>query len=666
MQRLSGADAAFIYLETPSSHMHVAMTGIYDVSTIPGGYDFAKIRELLVERSKLIPPFRRRLVEVPLRLNHPIWVEDPHFDIDFHLRRVAVPQPGGRRELAELAAQIASAPLDRSRPLWEAWIIEGLKQDRIGFVCKVHHSAIDGVSGADIMTVLYDLSPEGRTIEPPEEGDPDRVPSDIELVGHALRSRAKRWAAGPALVGRTVQGVSRVFSNRLAENHTQGATPLTAPHTPFNGPISRHRRVSFARMPLSGAKEIKNAFGVKLNDVVLAVVSDSLRRYLDSQEALPDESLIACCPISVRGEEQHGEFNNRVSAMFTSLASDVADPVQRLLAISVSTEGAKAEHNAIGAAMLTDWTEWAAPRTFGLAARLYSELGLSAHHRPIHNLVISNVPGPPVPLYFAGAKLVAAYPMGPIMDGAGLNVTVLSYEDNIDFGFMCDRDMIPDPWVLAGAVRDSYEALLTAARIKAGVAEDVSTEPSSAAEAGNHAAAEAGNHAAAEAGNLAAAKAGSETQPDPAAQTPSTADGGKPEPVADVIDISEHRHHPAERDEAKAPEAAPTKATPAKRTPAKKAAAKKAPAKKAPAAKKAAAKKTPAKQATAAKKAPAKKAPAAKRAPAKKVPATKKTPAKNAPATKTPAPGEEPTAVTSDGTTTTDPTPVNKVVQTLV
>ena len=463
MQRLSGADAAFIYLETAHSHMHVAMTGIYDISTIPGGYDFNKIRELMIERSQLIPPFRRRLVEVPLRLNHPIWVEDPHFDIDFHLKRVAVPAPGGRRELAELAAQIASIPLDRSRPLWEAWIIEGLKQDRMGFVCKVHHSAIDGVSGADIMTVLYDLAPEGREIELPAPSEPARVPSDIELVGHALRSRAKRWANGPALVGRTVQGVSRVISNRLAENHSQGATPLTAPHTPFNGPISRHRRVSFARMPLSGAKEIKNAFGVKLNDVVLAVVSDTLRRYLDQLDSLPEESLIACCPISVRSEDQHGEFNNRVSAMFTSLASDIEDPVERLMAIAESTQGAKSEHNAIGADMLTDWTEWAAPRTFGLAARLYSELGLSAHHRPIHNLVISNVPGPPVPLYFAGAKLVAAYPMGPIMDGAGLNVTVLSYEDNIDFGFMADREMIPDPWLLAGAVTDAYNALKDAA-----------------------------------------------------------------------------------------------------------------------------------------------------------------------------------------------------------
>lgn len=581
MQRLSGADAAFIYLETPRSHMHVAMTGIYDVSTMPGGYDFDRIRDLMIERSRLIPPFRRRLVEVPLRLNHPIWVEDPHFDIDFHLRRVAVPAPGGRRELAEMAGQIASTPLDRSRPLWEAWIIEELKQDRIGFVCKVHHSAIDGVSGADIMTVLYDLTPEGRDLSSDAPEIDTRVPSDIELIGHALRSRVKRWAGAPALVGRTVQSVSQVISNRLSEDKGHGAVPLTAPHTPFNGPISRHRRVSFARIPLSDAKFVKNVFGVKLNDVVLAVVSGTLRHYLELHNGLPDESLIACCPISVRTESEHGDYNNRVSAMFTDLASNIEDPVGRLMTIAQSTEGAKEEHNAIGADMLTDWTEWAAPRTFGLAARLYSELGLSARHRPIHNLVISNVPGPPVPLYFAGAKLVAAYPMGPIMDGAGLNATVLSYEDNIDFGFMVDRDLIPDPWELAAAVAPAFAALKEAADKRFAQTE--------------------------------AAREASEAQ------------------------LRESTAKRAKARKAKSTDAGDTATSAtAPAAPAKKAAAKKAPAKKAPA-KKAAAKKAPAK-AAAAKKAPAKKAvtTTAKKAAGTTATAAKAT-AKRAPATKAPA-----------------------------
>ena len=551
MERLSGIDAAFTYLETDHAHMHVAMTAIFDTETMPDGYSFEAVRQLIIDRMHLVAPFRRRLVTVPFNLNHPIWIEDPDFDIDFHVHRVDAPAPGGRRELADLAARIASVPLDRRRPLWEIWVIEGLKHDRIGVVTKVHHSAIDGASGAEIMTTLYDMVAEGADIEPPEPHEPEHIPNEWELIGYAMSSRLKRWMDMPALLGRTVSNLSNVISNRMSDDPgTHGALPLTAPATPFNSSISPHRRVGFARVPLSGAKEIKEAFGVKVNDVVLAIMSGTLRKYLDDRGELPDESLVACIPVSVRTEEEKGSANNRVSAMFAHLATQEADPAERLRLIADSTKGAKEEHNALGARLMTDWGEYAAPRTFHLASRLYSQIGMANMHRPIHNLVISNVPGPPFPLYFAGAKLIAAYPMGPIMEGAGMNVTVLSYEDNIDVGFMVDRELTPDVWDLAGAVEAAYEELLAAARAMAGTVSTAEEAPATT----------------------------TETQREPTTKA--------------------------------AAKGAPAKGSAAKKSAAKKSTAKKAPAKKAPAkkagARKPAAKKAPAKKAAARKVAPSK------------------------------------------------------------
>jgi WS/DGAT/MGAT family acyltransferase len=473
MQRLSGVDATFLYLETPSGHMHVAMVGIYETKTMPDGYSFEAIREHIRSRLHKVPPFTRRLVEVPFQLHHPVWVEDPNFDIDYHVRRIGAPAPGGRRELGELAAQIASVPLDRTRPLWEAWVIEGLKHDRFGFVVKVHHSAIDGASGAEIMTALYDMEPSPPAEEPREEPPPEHVPSDIELVGYAIASRMKRAVSMVPLLSRTAQSVTNVWRNRTDPEGKVGAVPLTAPRTPWNAAISPQRRVAFARIGLDEAKAVKDVFGVKVNDVVLAVTAGALRRYLETHGGIPDDPLIAVCPISVRTEDEAGSHGNKVSAMFTSLATDIDDPIERLRAIVSVTEGAKREHNALGARMLTDWGEFAAPISFGLASRLYSSMRLADRHRPIHNLVVSNVPGPPFSLYLAGAELVAAYPMGPIMEGAGLNATVLSYRDSIDFGFMACRELMPDLWELAEAIRPAFDEL----RMAAGTAPPAPVDP---------------------------------------------------------------------------------------------------------------------------------------------------------------------------------------------
>ena len=462
MERLSGLDASFLYFETPSMHMHVAMTAIFDPSSMPGGYDFGKIKEFIASRLHLVPPFRRRVVSVPFRLNHPVWVEDPDFDLDYHIRRIGAPAPGGHRELAELAAQIASTPLDRSRPLWELYVVEGLADGNIGVVTKMHHCAVDGVSGAELMVNLFDLTPEGREIEPPEERTPEPIPSDLEMVRYAVASRVRRQLGILPLLGTTARTVGTLVSRHRDPDAIVGAVPLTAPPTPWNAAITPHRRMSFTRVALDDVKRIKNAVGCTVNDVVLGLMGGTLRRYLEEHGGNPSEPLIAVCPVSVRTDDQRGELNNKVSAMFTSLATNVDDPIERLRTINRVTRGAKEDHNALGATLLQDWAEHAAPTTFALAARLYSNLHLADGHRPIHNVVISNVPGPPFPLYYAGAKLEYTLPMGPVMEGAGLNITVLSYMDHVDIGFMACRELIPDVWDLVDHVDKAMAELLAA------------------------------------------------------------------------------------------------------------------------------------------------------------------------------------------------------------
>jgi diacylglycerol O-acyltransferase / wax synthase len=463
VERLSGLDASFLYFETPSHHMHVALTAVFDPSTVAGGYSFETIKQFVESRLHLVPPFRRRIVEVPFRLNHPVWVEDPHFDIDFHIRRVGAPGPGGLAELAELAGQLASTPLDRSRPLWELWVVEGLSDGNVGVIAKVHHCAVDGVSGAELMVNLFDLEPGGRELEPPPVREPERLPTDAELIGHALSSRLRRQMQLLPLLGTTAQTLGTLLQRHRDPGTAVGAVPLTAPRTPFNAAISPHRRVAFGRVSLSELKEIKNAVGCTLNDVILAVVAGAMRGYLDKSGDLPEEPLVAVCPVSVRTDEEKGQTNNKVSAMFTSLATQIDDPLDRLRSISEVTRGAKDDHNAIGATFLQDWAEHAAPSTFALASRLYSSLHLADRHRPIHNLIISNVPGPPFPLYFAGARLVAAYPMGPVMEGAGINITAMSYLDQVDIGFMVDRELVPDVTELPGHVERAMAELAAAA-----------------------------------------------------------------------------------------------------------------------------------------------------------------------------------------------------------
>lgn len=474
MERLSGLDATFLYFETSQQHMHVTMVAVLDPSGMPGGYSFDAIQNLIASRIHLLPPFHRRLMRVPFDLHHPVWVEDPDFDIIHHVRRVSCPAPGGPRELAAICGRITSTPLDRSRPLWEVWVIEGLADGRFACLTKVHHSAVDGASGADLMVHLFSVERNaGVPLPPAAPPSQERLPTEMELVRDAIASRVKQPFEMAQLARRTVERVAGVVKRRRDPESSVGAIPLTAPRTRFNGAITAQRSVAFARVPLAPVKAIRRAFGVTVNDVVLAICAGTLRRYLDRHGELPRDPLIAVCPISVRDDKAadgaHAAARtrtrsaNRVSAMFTSLATHLEDPVERLKAIQSVTRGAKEEHNAIGADMLQNWAEFAAPTVFSLAARVYARMKLADRHRPVHNLVISNVPGPPFPLYLAGAELVSAYPMGPVFEGAGLNITVMSYMGSLDFGFNASAVSVPDIWELAGCVQPAFEELAAAA-----------------------------------------------------------------------------------------------------------------------------------------------------------------------------------------------------------
>jgi diacylglycerol O-acyltransferase len=463
MDRLSGLDATFLYLETPKNQLHMTGLLVFDPATMPGGYSFEKMRDFMASRLASNPAFYRKIIRVPLGIDHPIWADDPDFDLEAHIHRVACPAPGGAHELADLAGALAGIPLDRNRPLWDMWFVEGLEHGYVGLVAKMHHATIDGVSGANLMMHLFDLEADPPEPAPSPERKVEPPPSDLQLLGTALLNRVRRPALIPGALASTVKGVAQLALRTGRGEPLKMATPFTAPQTPFNRAITPHRRVAYTRVSLSDVRYVKDTFSTTVNDVVLHLCATAVLRWLEKQGERPEKPLIAGVPVSTRGEEATSPSANLVSAMFVSLATDVDDPVERLLAIRESTKGAKEDFKAIGADRLQDWAEFSGPRLFGLAMRLYSQMELADRHPPALNFLVSNVPGPPMPLYFAGGRLVGLYPMGPVFDGMGLNITVLSYMDEIGFGFVACRELVPDLWELAEGVGPALEELKRAA-----------------------------------------------------------------------------------------------------------------------------------------------------------------------------------------------------------
>jgi len=467
MQRLTGLDASFLYLETPSSHMHVAGLMILDPSSVEGGISLERVKEVYGARLHLAPPFRRRLVEVPFGLHHPLWIEDPDFDIDYHIRATALPTPGTPEQLATLVGRLSAIPLDRSRPLWEVWVVEGMEDGNVAVLSKVHHAAIDGASGNEMTVALLDLTPEIAHHEPEEEWVPDRIPSDAEMLSYAASSLARQPVRVAKAVGKTAGAVLAVRRhNRSEPNLTPPPSPFSAPRTSFNTAITPRRSFAFTTVSLPAVKAVKNATGSTVNDVVLGLCAGALRRYLDSQGEQLDGPLVAMVPVSTRSDEEKDALGNRVTSMFASLATDVDDPVDRLKAIHECMAEVKVQQQAIGADTLGDWAEFAAPALVGRAARLYSRTKMADRHRPLFNVTISNVPGPSFPLYSIGARMVSNFPVGPIMDGGGLNMTVMSYLDQLDFGLQACPDVLPDIWSVAEGLRLALDELVRATGVE--------------------------------------------------------------------------------------------------------------------------------------------------------------------------------------------------------
>ncbi|HXQ60512.1 MAG TPA: wax ester/triacylglycerol synthase family O-acyltransferase [Acidimicrobiales bacterium] len=463
MEQLTGLDASFLYMETPSLHMHVSMAAVFDPSTVPGGYSFEKMRDLVGSRLAVAPVFRRRLVEVPLRLGHPYWSDDGDLDLGYHIRRAALPSPGGPDELARYVGDVSGRQLDRTRPLWEMHVVEGLAHGHVGVVAKFHHSTIDGVSAAELLTQLFDLEPDppARVLTESTPG-PETVPSDLSLVARALATRVAAPVDIARLAWRTGRSILKVGRVRRSPA-AKGALPLTTPRTSLNAAISPHRKVAFASVSLDDVKELKRALDVTVNDVIVAMCTGALRNYLQGRDELPDHPLVATIPISMHPSLADRPGTNKLSAMFVSLPCGVADPKERMEMIRAGTRGAKSEHNALGADVLLNWAEHASPNVFSPAARAYTRLRLAERHRPIHSLLISNVPGPDFPLYLGGAEMVAAFPLGPVMDGAGLNITVMSYRGVLNWGLIACAETVPDLDSIAAAVAPSLDELRSAA-----------------------------------------------------------------------------------------------------------------------------------------------------------------------------------------------------------
>lgn len=470
-RRLSGQDAVFVYAETATMPMHTIGTLILDPSGAPGGFGFEQVRKTLVARIHQMPPYRQRLLEVPLGLGHPILADDPDFRVENHLHRVALPAPGGLRELAELVGELAGRPLDRHQPLWEMWAIEGLEGGRMALVTKMHHCMMDGASGSSQMGAMMDLEPDVGPPPAPPAWSPPPLPSPLAL---ALRSAGSRFV-GPLRLARLVGGTARgLLARRRAEREVArsgaarpGLLDL-APETPFNGALSIHRSVAYGSVPLADVKRVKSAFGVTVNDAVLAACALAVRRWLVARDALPDRPLLCMVPVSLKGAAEKREFSNKVSGMTIRLPTHLEDPEEVLRAVHRETADAKRVFQAVEEDLVPAWLQLVPPLLTTFGTRVYSELHVADRVPPMVNLVVSNMMGPPVPLYFGGARVEAVYPMGPVGEGVGLNVTLLSNMGRLDVGVLACRELVPDPWEITDAIARGLAALLAAAEGRAG------------------------------------------------------------------------------------------------------------------------------------------------------------------------------------------------------
>lgn len=469
MEQLSGLDASFLYLETGNMPMHIGSLAIYDQSTAPGGaVTFKDILRFFEKRLHKARAFRQRIVRVPMSLDHPYWIDDPDFDLEFHVRHIALPKPGDWRQLCIQTARLHARPLDTTRPLWEVYVIEGLDnvagvpEGSFALVSKFHHAAIDGVSGAEIGAAIHDASPE-HTVQTPEDvWHPGRFPSDAELIARTAVTTAKKPFEFVSLLARNAPTAWR-FGRGLFNKEFHLTTKV--PRTRFNGNVSPHRVFDARSFSLDEIRSIKSRVeGATVNDVIVSVCGGALRRYLESKGELPDESLVAMAPVTARPEQMREAAGNMVSTMSLPVRSDIADPLERLRAVHGESEQAKKLTRTVGASLAAEVAHFLPSTTTGLMATAYGRYGLAKRLPPIFNTVITNVPGPNFPLYSMGSRMVANYGLGPIAHGVGLFQPVIGYNGQITVSAISCREMMPDPEFYCDTLTETFEDLKKAAR----------------------------------------------------------------------------------------------------------------------------------------------------------------------------------------------------------
>ncbi len=453
MERLSGLDAFFLYLETPTQPLNVCCVLELGTSTMPGGYTYGRLGASLAKHVKAVPEFRMKLANTQLNLDHPVWVDDENFELRRHLCRVGVPAPGGRHELAEICGHIAGLPLDRDRPLWEMWVLEGgARSDTVAVMLKFHHAVVDGVAGANLLAHLCSLQPDAPPPQPVRGaggGNPLQIAA-TGLMGFALRP-FRLATVVPATMLTLVRTALRAREGRTM------AAPFSAPPTPFNGSVTRHRNIANTQLDMRDVKRVKNRFGVTVNDVVVALCAGVLRRFLLERGELPDSPLVATVPVSVHDKSDR-PGRNQTTWMFCRVETQISDPAERIRTIAAGNTAAKDHTAAMGPTLLHDWTQFGGQTMFGAAMRILPRIPIT--RGPAYNLILSNVPGPQAQLYFLGCQVDTMYPLGPIIGNAGLNITVMSLNGELGIGIIACSDLLPDLWGIADAFPDALKELL--------------------------------------------------------------------------------------------------------------------------------------------------------------------------------------------------------------
>lgn len=465
IERMTGIDAGFLYMETPSVHMHTLKIAVLEADE---ALTYDAFVAGMLSRLKRLPPLRRRVVEVPFGLNHPVWVTQPRIDVPHHIRRHRVggtDSTGSMRDLEQLIGMIASTPLHRDRPLWELHYCEGLAGGRVAVVGKMHHALADGAAANALLANVTDVRSAATPEAVQEEyASTDRLPSRLNLVRHAWADAAAQVTTIPGLLLRTLLGILGVVRERRAG--TRSPVPvLHAPRVSFNGALTPLRSFATATLPLAELKRVRaqhQAAGleVTLNDIVLGIASGALRRWMADHDERPASSLLAGVPVSADERDAVPRLGgNRVSNLFTTLATDVDDPVERLRTIARTTADAKRINAQLGSSILADWSQFTPPRPFAAAVRAYSRLNAASWHPAAFSAIVSNVPGPREPATVGGARLADLFSVGPLVDGIGLNVTVWSYVDRMNFSLLACPDLLPDVHVLASYLPDALAEL---------------------------------------------------------------------------------------------------------------------------------------------------------------------------------------------------------------